>query len=144
VKVGTHLSLDAVIAFLDGQPDHIVDLVLEARATLLRLLPGVTESIHWRAISYHDAQVGGHVKGAICQFTIQDAALRISFIHGAMLPDPHNLLQGTCKAKRFVLIRSARGLREPALLHLVSSAASFVRVVHSASITRPSRSRRQI
>jgi hypothetical protein len=48
--------------------------------------------------------------------------VRLAFIHGAGLPDPDKLLQGTGKAKRHIELRSAKGIRRSAFKKLICAA----------------------
>lgn len=124
------LSLEDVLGFLDAESGTNVALVLEARRVILRLLPDVTEDVHWRALSYHDRRVGGHVRGAICQLSVCDGLVRIAFIHGATLPDPRALLLGSRKAKRFLTVQSPKVLHGKAFRDLLLSASRLVRALH--------------
>jgi len=49
----------------------------------------------------------------------------LAFIHGAFLPDPHKLLRGTQKAKRFIEIKSYDNAPWDDFKELVLSASKF-------------------
>ncbi|MDP1713906.1 MAG: DUF1801 domain-containing protein [Anaerolineales bacterium] len=51
--------------------------------------------------------------------------VRLAFIHGAFLPDPHKLLRGTQKAKRFIEIKSYDNAPWDDFKELVLSASKF-------------------
>jgi hypothetical protein len=131
------LSLDDVLGFLDAESETNVGLVLEARSVILRLLPNVTEDVHWRTLSYYDHRVGGHVKGAICQLSVCDGQVRIAFIHGAALPDPCALLHGSRKAKRFLTVTSSQALHAKAFRDLVLAASHLVEALHGPQAPDP-------
>jgi hypothetical protein len=58
------------------------------------------------------------VKGAICQIVARDGMIRLDFIHGIRLQDPHRLLRGSGISKRYVPIPTTAyaGKREVAAL----------------------------
>lgn len=114
-----------VMVCLDGLPDRVADLVLAARRLILSIAPGLTESVVWGELSYHDAEVGGRVKGAVCQIRARGGKVLLGFVHGASLRDPKSLLQGTGVAKRFLPIRSARDLTGPPVRKLVRAASEL-------------------
>ena len=55
-------------------------------------------------LSYFHEGRGGVVSASICQVAIFEDHIGLSFIHGAYLSDPHHLLEGTQKAKRYAWI----------------------------------------
>jgi hypothetical protein len=65
-----------------------------------RLVPHAEESLLWGGLSYHRPQVGGRVKGAVCQVVVRGGRVRLDFIHGIRLADPCALLQGEQVAKQ--------------------------------------------
>jgi len=117
------LPLADVIAFLEDRPGPLAGIVMHLRALVLKGAPEAVESIHWRALSYHDPERGGHVKGAICQITVLDDHVRLSFIHGAVLPDPAGLMKGDRKMKRYIALRSVAEVPERPLAALIRAAA---------------------
>jgi len=82
------------------------DIVREIRNLVAETAPHATEVMHSRGMSYFDARRGGPVSAGICQFIIHRDHIRLAFIHGAYLPDPRGLLEGSTKAKRFIRIYS--------------------------------------
>ena len=50
------------------------------------------------------------------------AHVNVGFFHGAELPDPTRLLEGTGKYMRHVKLRPDRDIDEPALAELIESA----------------------
>ena len=55
---------------------------------------------------------------------VQDSYVNLGFYHGASLPDPKGLLEGTGKNLRHVKIREAAGVRDPAIAELLRAAIS--------------------
>ena len=50
-------------------------------------------------------------------------AVSISFLRGASLPDPHGLLRGRAKAKRFIPIASLDDVENPRISKLIRQSA---------------------
>lgn len=119
------LSIHEITRFLRYQPPDIQDVVLELRDLVISVASGATERILWKSLSYYNADVGGPVKGAICQISVHGNHVRLSFIHGSFLPDPIGLLEGDRKYKRFVRIGSIETIPRTALKELIVSAARF-------------------
>lgn len=120
------LSESEIARFLDECPDEFCDLVLELRRFVLKNAPGVTEAIKFNALCYFKpdrpfSSIGGNV----CMISAHDDGVRLSFIHGAALPDPEGLLKGKAKAKRYVEIRTSADLRRRALNNLMRAAVVF-------------------
>jgi hypothetical protein len=81
-----------VKAFLDALAPGTRDLVLALRNVVRRSVPHAEESLPWDGLSYHRPEVGGRVKGAVCQIGIKRGQVRLDFIHGIRLVDPYGLL----------------------------------------------------
>ena len=92
--------------YLSRLSPGLSDIVREIRNLVAEIAPYATELMHSRGMSYFDAQRGGTVSAGICQIIIYRDHIRLAFIHGAYLPDPRGLLEGSTKAKRFVRINS--------------------------------------
>ena len=100
------LPILEVEAFLEKLPAEQHSIALELRSLVARAAPQACEIFQWRGLSYYDARRGGTVGAAICQIGFERDHVRLGFIHGAFLPDPHKLLEGDRKYKRFVRIYS--------------------------------------
>jgi hypothetical protein len=103
---GEFLSSGEIQRFLTAFPTGFQDIALELRDLLISCCPEASERILWGGLSYHDSARGGPVRGAICQIEFHPEHVRLSFIHGVRLEDPHALLQGKQKSKRFIQIAS--------------------------------------
>src|SRR5205085_11841024 len=88
--------------FLDLLPPASRQLVVALRAVVRRIVPHAEESLVWRSLSYHRPEIGGRVKGAVCQIVVRRGLVRLDFVHGSRLTDPSSLLQGKQVSKRFV------------------------------------------
>jgi hypothetical protein len=115
----------SVKAFLDALPPDTRQLVLALRDVVRRTVPHAEESLLWGGLSYHRPQVGGRVKGAVCQIVVKGGQVRLDFIHGIRLPDPCGLLQGEGVSKRFVPIGAAADAERPEIVALMREAAAL-------------------
>jgi hypothetical protein len=111
--------------FLDGLSVETQELVLGMRAMIRRIVPQAEESVLWGGLSYHRPEIGGRVKGAVCQIVVRRGQVRLDFIHGIRLADPWDLLQGEQVSKRFVPIRTAADTRRPEVTILIQEAAAL-------------------
>jgi hypothetical protein len=112
-------------AFLDALPPVARQLVLALRTVIRRAVPQVEESVVWGSLSYHRPEVGGRVKGAVCQIVVKRGQVRLDFIHGIRLVDPYGLLQGAQLSKRFVPIRGFADAKRPEVVALIREAAGL-------------------
>ena len=100
-------------------------LLLAARRAILKTVPACHEHVKWGALSYQKPDPDGAVKGGICQLAHWRGKVLVGFIHGAFLPDPARLLQGTAKAKRTLPIPDAAFLKNRRFLDLLRASARF-------------------
>jgi hypothetical protein len=119
------LSAADVMAWLAFKPVEHADIAMGLRDLVLSSVPSAAERILWRGLSYHDPRRGGPVKGSLCQIEFHPGHVRLSFIHGAFLPDPDGLLEGDRKAKRFVKLFTYNDVPWEALGHLIEAAAGL-------------------
>ena len=119
------LPFHHIETFLQHTPLHLQEIVLELRNIIASVAPDATEVVPWGDLSYFHEGRGGIISAGICQIEIRKDLVRLAFIHGAFLPDPHKLLRGTQKAKRFVEIDSYDNAPWDDLKELISSASKF-------------------
>jgi hypothetical protein len=100
-------------------------IVAALRRVVRENASGTEESILWRGLSYHRPEVGGRVKGAVCQITWKRGRVRLEFIHGVRLADPHGLLRGACVSKRSMAIESTGDAARPEVAALIRLAAAL-------------------
>jgi len=112
-------------AFIEGLAPETRELVLTVRRVVRATIPQAEESLLWGGPSYHRPQVGGRVKGAVCQIGAKRGKVRIEFIHGVRLADPHGLLQGDRVSKRFVPIETSADAERLEVAALIREAAAF-------------------
>jgi len=98
---------------------------VELRNIVASIAPDATEVVRWGGLSYYHEGRGRIVSAGICQIGIHKDHVRLAFIHGAFLPDPHSLLEGTQKYKRFVRLESYDDAPWDDLKQLITSASRF-------------------
>jgi hypothetical protein len=111
--------------WLDALSPETKRIVLGLRYVVRRTIPDAEESLVWGSLSYHRPEVGGRVKGAVCQIVAKKGQVRLDFIHGIHLPDPHSLLEGDRLSKRYVPIGSVADARRPEVVALILEAAAL-------------------
>lgn len=116
----------SVHEFIDLLPEDARTIVLALRDVVLRTVPNVTESVVWNCLSYHRPEIGGRVKGSVCQIVVRKGIVRLDFIHGVRLHNPKHLLRGTLESKRFIPIHSIKDAHNPEIAHLIREASTLV------------------
>jgi len=112
-----------VRALIEGLGAEVRGRVLALWRVVREAAPEAEESVLWGGLSYHRPQVGGRVKGAVCQIVAKQGKVRLEFIHGVRLADPHGLLQGRRISKRFVPIGCPADAERPEVAALIRAAA---------------------
>jgi hypothetical protein len=100
------LPIHQIESFLQQTPPRLQEIVLELRNIIASVAPDAVEVVRWGGLSYFHAGRGGIVSAGICQIGIHKDHVRLAFIHGAFIPDPRSLFEGSQKYKRFVRIES--------------------------------------
>lgn len=119
------LPFHQIETFLQRTPSHLQDIVLELRNIIASAASDAVEVVRWGGLSYFHEGRGGVVSAGICQIGIHEDHIRLAFIHGAYLPDPHKLLRGAQKAKRFVRIETYEDVPWEYLKDLIDASAKF-------------------
>jgi hypothetical protein len=119
------LPFHQIEIFLQHTPVQLQDIVLELRNIIASIAPDAVEVVRWGGLSYYHEGRGGIVSAGICQIGLHKDHIRLEFIHGAFLPDPRNLFEGTQKYKRYVRVRSFDEAPWDYLKELIASAAKF-------------------
>jgi len=119
------LPLHEIELFLQHTPVNLQDIVLELRNVIVSVAPDAVEVIRWRGISYFHEGRGGVVSAGICQIGIHKDHIRLAFIHGAFLPEPRKLFEGTQKYKRYIRLNSYEDAPWDYLKQLISAASQF-------------------
>ena len=111
--------------FLGNLSPEARKLVSALRDVVRRAAPNAEESLLWGALSYHRPEVGGRVKGAVCQIVVKGDMVRLDFIHGVRLSDPCGLLKGDRISKRFVPIGTIADSERPEIAALIREATAL-------------------
>jgi len=114
-----------ITEFLNSLSPVMKKRVSALRNVIQRTAPDAEESVLWGGLSYHRPQVGGRVKGAVCQIAVKGECVRLDFIHGIRLADPCGLLQGDGVSKRFVPIETVADTERPEVIFLIQQAAAL-------------------
>lgn len=116
--------ISAVARWIEDLDPPCRAIVKALRSTIRRAAVGTEETVVWGSLSYHRPAVGGRVKGAVCQVVVKAGNVRLDFIHGVLLPDPHGLLRGDGISKRHVAIPSVAAARRREVRALIREAAA--------------------
>jgi hypothetical protein len=95
----------------------------KARRLLLKLLPEAEETVDPTAsvLSYG---YGPGYRGMICTLLLSKSGVKIGFVHGAELPDPTLLLEGSGKKHKYIQLKTASDLDRPGVKQLVKAACA--------------------
>jgi hypothetical protein len=111
--------------WLENLHSDIRSIVVALRTVVRKTVPETVESLLWGGLSYHRPNVGGRVKGAVCQISVKNGQVRLEFIHGIRLQDPSGLLHGDRVSKRFIPIETAADVERPEVTALIRRAATL-------------------
>ena len=94
-------------------------LAEELRALVRAAVPDAVERAYpgWKGIGYRDAQ-----SGYFCGIFPQPGSVRLLFEHGAALPDPDGLLEGSGTQTRHVELRPGETIPRAAMGRLIEAA----------------------
>ena len=108
---------------LSRYEEKIAQLGLQLRVFLFSELKGINEEADATAniISFN---YGKGYKNIICVIIPSKKGIKLGFYKGSELPDPEKLLTGTGKVHRFVEIKSAHDINNPALKRLLKEAVA--------------------
>jgi hypothetical protein len=106
---------------VDRYPPDVQALARRARALVLELLPKAEESVDSGG-PYISYGYGPGYTGVVCYITVNKKGVNLGLAHGADLPDPRGLLEGTGKRHRHVVVERTADLSQPGLKPLVRAA----------------------
>ncbi len=126
----THLRLDQheIDDLHADWPVSLRSLARALRELILSQFPDLGETIAFGSLCYFKpGQPFGVIGGNVCMIGRRgiDDHIRLEFIHGAALPDPTCLLQGSAKAKRFIPVRKLEDIDRDALIALIDAAVEY-------------------
>ena len=115
------------------EPKHQA-LIRGLRKILQQRLPTANELVwdnyNFFVIGYSATERPSH---SIVQIAAAANGVGLAFYHGASLPDPHKILQGSGSQNRFVRIESAETLARPEVKALIDAAEAQAKVPFPAS-----------
>ena len=111
--------------YLSHLPPELHDIVMELRSLVAAIAPHVSEVTQRGGFAYYYKERGGPVSAGVCAIDIRHDHVRLHFIHGAFLPDPLHLLEGSPRYKRFVRLYSYEQTPWDALHDLIQASARF-------------------
>ena len=126
------LPIHEITTFLQHSPAPLQDIVLELRNIIASTAPDAVEAIRWGGLSYFHEGRGGIVSAGICQIGIHKNHIRLAFIHGAFLPEPRELFEGTQKYKRYIRSETYDDAPWDYLEQLIDAASRFDPRTHQA------------
>lgn len=114
-------NTSAIQGFLSNYDATIFANALQLRKLILSALPAITEQldIPARMIAYCYRQKYAEL---ICTIIPSKKGLKLGFNRGVDLPDPGNLLEGSGKISRYVVIKSNADIANPVLEQLLKDA----------------------
>ena len=112
---------DDVLQFLREYPAAVGDLGRRLRDIIRAAMPGVHEELDrpGRVIGYG---FGPGYSGLVCTIILSQKGVKLGVVHGAQLPDPHGLLEGSGKQHRYVALAKPSDLEKPGLEDLLRTA----------------------
>ena len=116
-----------VIDFLSSYPKEVCENARTLREVLLENLPGIVEQIDLPAkmIAYGYGQKYSEL---ICVIIPSTKGLKLGFNKGTDLPDPENLLEGTGKMSRYIILKSEDQITSQAIKQLLENALEAFRL----------------
>ena len=121
-QASTMVATDKTInEFLSGYNEETFANALKLREVLFANLPNIIEQpdIPAKMIAYC---YGQKYTEMICTIIPSKKGIKLGFYMGVELPDPDQLLEGTGKISRYIEIRTAEQIKNPALKKLIESA----------------------
>jgi hypothetical protein len=106
---------------LGRYPADVRALAIGARKFILESLPKAEETVDASAgvVGYG---YGPGYKGLIGTLILSKTGVKLGLAHGASLPDPGGLLEGSGKVHRYVQLRIASDVRRPGVARLLRAA----------------------
>ncbi len=99
------ISTRELVKHISHLPQNRLSILLEIQNIVAVSAPTATVELRRYGVVYYDGARGGPVSAGICQTLIKPGHIRLAFIHGAFLPDPRHLLQGSTFPKRYLPIQ---------------------------------------
>ena len=112
-----------VSGFLGEYPAAVSDLSRRLRAIVRAAIPGAREELDrpGRVIGYG---FGPGYSGLVCTIIPSKKGVKLGVVHGARLPDPQGLLEGSGKQHRYVAFSKPADLEKAGLKELLRAAVT--------------------
>jgi hypothetical protein len=109
------MNAEKILSQYEGEAGALGPLL---RKFLLKHLPGIIEQPDAKAnlIGY---SYGPGYKDLICTILTSKKGVKLGFYKGGELSDPHHLLTGSGKVHKYIEVKSAQEISNPALLDLL-------------------------
>jgi hypothetical protein len=117
-----------LLQFLKAYDPAVGELALAVRRLVLEEAPAASEIVY---DAYNAVALGftltGRFREAFCHVAVYTAHVNLGFNHGAYLPDPDGLLEGTGKHIRHLRLTRLEDLRRPHLRRFLRAALAHMR-----------------
>jgi hypothetical protein len=93
---------------LEGHTLKVRAIAKSLRELIKKTVPAAIEAAYptWHGIGYRHPE-----SGYFCGIFPQEDSVKLGFEFGALLPDPHGLLEGAGKQVRYVIIKDKKDIR---------------------------------
>ncbi|RYD58977.1 MAG: DUF1801 domain-containing protein [Sphingobacteriales bacterium] len=115
------MSQNELDSLLSAYPAHVQELVELLRTFIKARIKGIEETpdLPAKIIGYG---FSNEYIDSICTIILSQKGIKLGFYKGTLLPDPAGLLEGTGKVHKYVAIKSATDIENPALEKLLLDA----------------------
>jgi len=123
--------MESINNFLASYSDNVRDNALLLREVVIANLPGIIEQVDLpaRMIAYCYGQKYSQL---ICTIIPSKKGLKLGFNRGSSLPDPYEMLEGTGKISRYVVIMSEADIKHAGIKQLISTALEMYREISNS------------
>lgn len=116
-----------LLSYLAPYDPHIAKLALALREVVLEEAPEAIETVvKSYAVSIGFSFTGKPLKDGFCHVVAYSSHVNLGLNRGALLPDPHKILEGKGKAIRHITIHDQRDLERPFLRRYLQAAIEQV------------------
>ena len=141
----TKLPDRRLLSYLAPYDPHVADLTLALRDLVLEEAPDAIESLSkGYALGIGFSFTGKPLKDGFCHIVTYPSHVNLGFNRGALLPDPHGVLEGSGKSIRHITIRSQGELDRPFLRRYLRAAIEQIGGAAEPTSSRNSKSPRKL
>lgn len=134
-----------LLSYLAPYDPHVADLTLALRDLVLEEAPDAIESLSkGYAVAIGFSFTGKPLKDGFCHIVTYPSHVNLGFNRGALLPDPHGVLEGSGKAIRHITIRSQGELDRPFLRRYLQAAIEQIGGAAEPTSSRNSKNPRKL